>query len=376
MQKKRLIQKIFEALRAFFTKNICFEFECIPIHISNASYRKIINWIMVELAIVLKTKRPLGWPTFLQIEPTTKCNLKCSYCPVSQIENSSTGHMDKKMFEQVVDELADYTLLLVFWGWGEPFVNPQVYDMIAHAKKRGINVISSTNGYVFTDKKQARQLVLSGIDYLIVSTVGISQESYEHFRQGNVNKPLQGIQNIVEQKKKLNSSTPLISLTLVVTQYSEHEVRLAKEVAESLEVDMLSLKKINQCTREIDGKKNIDILPNDLKYHRLRYEKGSHTPIMVRHNPCKALWHNTTLRWNGRVNSCAFDFSGVSALGDFNKKNIKEIWHDEPYHKMRYQFREDWKSISICSKCTYAFAGGNYTDIIAESFFFKNVQQK
>jgi radical SAM protein with 4Fe4S-binding SPASM domain len=374
--RKSLLKKTGEALRALVMRDISFEYEHIPIHIKQTSYRKIINWILVELSIVLKMKKPWGWPTFLQIEPTTECNLKCSYCPASLETGKPRGNVDKKMVEQLVDEIGDYTLLLVLWGWGEPFVNPDIYDMIAYAKERGISTISSTNGHVFADRNQARRLVHSGIDALIVSTTGITQDSFARFRKGKVDTSLQGVRNIMEEKQKLDSNTPLVSLTLVVTRYNEHEVALAKEVAKSLNVDMLSLKKLNPCAVYLEEEKSIESIPKDDKYIRFQYDGTSKKPLGVRNNLCKALWHKTNLRWDGRINSCTFDFEGVSALGDLKREKFKKIWRGASYRRMREAFREDWKSISLCSRCTYAFVGGNHTDVIAESFFFNSKAEK
>ena len=116
--RRNLFQNISNAVTALATRNISFEFENIPIRIGRASYRKIINWILVELSIILKSKRAWGWPTFLQIEPTTLCNMRCSFCPVSKKSERPTGNMDIDMFEKFIDQAGGYALLLVLWGWG------------------------------------------------------------------------------------------------------------------------------------------------------------------------------------------------------------------------------------------------------------------
>ena len=90
----------------------------------------------------------------------------------------------------------------------------------------------------------------------------------------------------------------------------------------------------------------------------------------MKHNPCKALWHNPTLRWDGTVNPCVYDFDGKHVLGDVKSQTFAEIWSGERYAQMRRQFRRDWESIDICENCTYAVVGGNYTDIVADTWLF------
>ena len=54
--------------------------------------------------------------------------------------------------------------MILLWDWGEPFLNPSIYEMIAHAKRHSIKIVSSTNGLIFADGDHAEQLVRSGID--------------------------------------------------------------------------------------------------------------------------------------------------------------------------------------------------------------------
>ena len=90
--------------------------------------------------------------------------------------------------------------------------------------------------------------------------------------------------------------------------------------------------------------------------------------MRVANNPCKALWHNPTLRWDGTVNPCVYDFDGAHVLGDTRTEPFAAIWTGERYAAMREKFRTRWQDIDICSRCTYAYAGGNYTDVVADTW--------
>ena len=113
LNKITLLHKIITAVEALITRNIRIEFERIPITIRNASYRKILNWILVELSILLRLRHPRGWPTNLQIEPTTRCNMKCSHCPASRKTDESNGDLiasGAKAFQSDhIDNLVDET---------------------------------------------------------------------------------------------------------------------------------------------------------------------------------------------------------------------------------------------------------------------------
>jgi MoaA/NifB/PqqE/SkfB family radical SAM enzyme len=133
--------------------------------------------------------------------------------------------MNLKTFKKLIDETEDYVFLLLLWGWGEPFMNPNVYEMIAYAKSKGIQSISSTNGHPFSRRRNAEKVVRSGMDSLIFAVDGISQQTYQLYRQGgDLEKVVEGIRNVVETKESLGSVTPLINLRFIVMKHNEHEI--------------------------------------------------------------------------------------------------------------------------------------------------------
>jgi len=363
---RNLTKNITDALRALIARDIRFEYEHIPIRIRRAPYRKILNWVAVEAAIAVKSARPWGLPTYIQIEPTTICNLGCKYCPVSErTGDEPIGHQDPDMALRLIDELHRTALLVVLWGWGEPFLAPGIYDLIRHARSRDLVVISSTNGHVFAKDKHARRVVESGIDKLLVSTSGMSDESYEMSRKGSFEQPLQGVQNILKWKRKLGVSTPYLSLTLIVTQDNEHEIAEARARAEGLGVDMLNMKRINPATTT----EGVD-LPTDMTLRRFTYD-GTGVPMVAKENRCRALFHKTTLRWDGRINSCTFDIHNETTLGDYTTDSFKKIWRGPAYRRMRGAFRKNWRDIPICTRCTYGFEGGHSTESVIESIRYE-----
>jgi radical SAM protein with 4Fe4S-binding SPASM domain len=127
---------------------------------------------------------------------------------------------------------------------------------------------------------------------------------------------------------------------------------------------------MNTASVKPDPNRVDEALPEDLRLRRFTYLDDGVTRVRVKHNPCKALWHNPTVRWDGTINSCVYDFDGTHVLGDLRREPFARIWSGARYADMRRRFRTDWERIDICSRCTYAFAGGNYTDVVADTWFF------
>ncbi len=110
--------------------------------------KKVANGILTEGSVSFKPTMPWGMPTVLQLRPTSRCNLHCRVCPVGMGLDRPTGDMDLPLFQRIIDELGEYLLLIMFWDWGEPFLNPHAYEMIRYARCAGIKVVCSTNGHV------------------------------------------------------------------------------------------------------------------------------------------------------------------------------------------------------------------------------------
>ena len=374
-----LILKSYKALRALLRRSVIIECDLIPHKFDNVPLKKIFNWILVEASILRKPERPWGWPTHLMIEPTTYCNLKCALCPVTEGMERPRGHMDFGLFKRVIDEVGDYAFLLFLWDWGEPFLNPSIYQMISYAKQKGIKVISSTNGHLFAQAEHADKVIQSGLDTLIVAVDGISQETYERYRGGgNLESVLQGIREIVARKRTLKSATPLINFRFIVMRHNEHEIPQLKDLAKSLEVDALTLKTLNPYSndtyylkRSAKDKRGNEFLPKDSRYRRFSYSPNGQTPLRVQNNPCKNLWNNPVVHWNGIVCPCTYDYNEQLVFGDLKTNTFKDIWFGVSYRDIRRRFRSGWESINICRDCSLAFEGGNCPfEGIAETFFF------
>jgi sulfatase maturation enzyme AslB (radical SAM superfamily) len=178
-----LISKSYQAIKALATRQVRIECDRIPYHFHNVRLKKLLNWMVVETSIYFKPEHPWGWPTHLQIEPTTFCNLRCTLCPVTVGMDRPGGHMDFDLYKKIIDEVGGYVFLILLWDWGEPFLNPSIYEMISYAKQKGIKLVCSTNGHLFKKREETEKLISSGLDSIFFAVDGISQETYEPYRQ-------------------------------------------------------------------------------------------------------------------------------------------------------------------------------------------------
>lgn len=370
--------KCWKAIKALVTREVKIECDRIPHTFHQVPLKKILNWILVEAAALARPERPVGWPTHLQVEPTTYCNLRCLLCPVNTGLKRPRGHMDFRVFQKVVAEVGEYVFFILLWDWGEPFLNPQIYDMIRYARERGIKLISSTNGHLFAQGDHADRVVRSGLDTLIVALDGITQETYEKYRQGGeLDAVLKGIRAIVARKRALNTDTPLINLRFLVMRHNEHEIPRVPDLARSLGVDALTFNTLNSHCQETDAAKRAllearyqELLPQSQLYQRFRYDAAG-DKMRVGRNPCKRLWNNPAIHWDGTVSSCFFDYAGKRNLGNLNSDTLTDIWRGIKFRQLRREFHTDWERLSLCRDCSNSFVGGDCSwETMSEAIFF------
>jgi radical SAM protein with 4Fe4S-binding SPASM domain len=70
--------------------------------------------------------------------------------------------------------------------------------------------------------------------------------------------------------------------------------------------------------------------------------------------PCRLLWSDMVVAWDGRVMLCCVDYEGEVTLGDLKNQNLKEIWKGEKLRKVREtHLKGEFQKTPLCDRCTY-----------------------
>lgn len=317
------------------------------------SLKKINNAAKVFISFytsrILGIPKISGMPLGLAIEPTTSCNLRCPQCPSGlRTFTRPTGMLETGLFQKIIDEHAPTLFHLTFYFQGEPYLNPEFFDMVKYANAKKIFVSTSTNAH-YLNKENAIKTVKSGLNRLIISVDGIQQESYSLYRiGGKLSTVLDGIQAICEAKKELNSISPQIIIQNIIFKHNEKEIKDFIQLFKGMDV------KIQFKTAQIyDYENGSDLIPEDLKYSRYKKQNVSNYKIKNPHfNHCWKMWHSSVITWDGKVIPCCFDKDAHYKLGDLNQNTFESVWKSSAYNKFRKQLLNNRKEIDICTNCT------------------------
>ncbi len=298
------------------------------------------------------TRKPVHWgmPMSISIEPTTSCNLRCPECPSGlRSFTRPTGMLDDDFFRNTIDEVKNHLTYLLFYFQGEPYLHPQFLDLVKYASERKIYTATSTNAHYLNDAN-AKKTVESGLDRLIISIDGTTQETYEAYRiGGKLEKVIEGTKNIIKWKRELKSKTPHVIFQFLVVKPNEHQIKEVKQLARELGVNEVGLK-----TAQIyDYEQGSDLIPTIDKYARYKRESDGRYSIKNKLlNHCWKMWHSCVITWDGKVVPCCFDKDAHYQLGDLKSTPFATLWHGEAYTKFRKSLLISRNEIEMCQNCT------------------------
>jgi radical SAM protein with 4Fe4S-binding SPASM domain len=316
--------------------------------------KRLTNALLVYIGFYFsrffKSAKPWGMPISLSIEPTTACNLGCPECPSGLKQFSrDTGNLKAENFNRWLDQLSPTLSYLNFYFQGEPFIHNDILQFISKASQAGIYTSTSTNAHFITEKR-AQEIVQSGLDRILISIDGTTQEVYEQYRvHGSLQKVLDGTKHLVEARKNLNSKTPHIIFQFLVVRPNEHQIEEAKQLANEYKVDEIRFK----TAQVYDYENGNPLIPTIEKYSR--YKRLSNGKFVVKSsldNHCWRMWSGAVVTWDGKVVPCCFDKDATHEMGNLSKEDFKSIWKGKAYAMFRKQLLKGRKEIDICKNCS------------------------
>jgi len=119
-------------------------------------------------------------PVLVHIIPMRRCNLSCGYC---NEYDSVSEPVPLQVMLQRVDHLADLGTSVITISGGEPLMHPQLADIVARIRERGMICTLISNGYYFSPDR-IEQLNRAGLDHLEISIDNVEPDavSYKSLR--------------------------------------------------------------------------------------------------------------------------------------------------------------------------------------------------
>ena len=270
-------------------------------------------------------------PLKVIIENTNACNSDCSFCAHRQITRKK-GFMSFRLFKKIIDDCANLELREVaIYRFGEPLLDPQFPEKIAYTKKAGIKSVSTNTNASLLNEESATKILDSGIDVIYMSLDATSKAIYEGIRRGlKYDVVERNIMRFIELRNARRQK-PTIILNFCVIQENRNQVKDFIRKWKS-SVDQIWIADAHDWSGNVETK-------NRRPFQRIQ--------------PCRLLWTEMVVSWDGKVPLCCVDYNDTIVFGDLTEESIKDIWSGKKLEKYRkIHVNKNFNKIPICRNCT------------------------
>ncbi len=332
-------------------------------------------------------------PLRIDIELLHNCNLQCEMCsfvPGNEINKAFSNKL-RSYHEKIEDypSLEEWNIFFkqvskfsptINLSGGEPLLHPEFFEILKIIKNYKLITTMTTNATLIDDIK-AKDLVLSGIESLVISIDG-DEETHDNIRKikGSFNNTINGIKLLKKYKKEYHSSTPRIVINSTISWLNFNDLSFAEELFTEIkpykwnfshlflgngdyveksidklykprdDLDALNkfyhLVDVNTLYHEIQklkkGKygKHISFLPH-LNYEKLKifYEKPE---IPVR-KKCHYPYYSCVVQGDGSIITCMYYKMGTI------RDDFKKLWNSQNYKEFRMHLKKGL--FAKCSRC-------------------------
>jgi radical SAM protein with 4Fe4S-binding SPASM domain len=270
------------------------------------------------------------FPTHIDIEAASSCQMRCPMCYTTYMPDEIKGLMKWDLYVKLVDEVAIRGVYSIKLSWrGEPLLNNRIIDMIKYAKEKGIKEVSLLTNAELMTAKMAEAIVDSGLDWISISADG-TKAVYDEIRAPAVfEETLSKVQYLKDYRNSLKLAKPLIRVQSILSAVEDPD------------------EYINSWKNKVD---RINIISDQIRDYETRTDQ-EYDPYYM----CPKPWTRINVAHDGKIHQCGADYSGKLIIGDTNSQSLYEIWHGAESKKIRNAFINHTylDDLPACRNCSY-----------------------
>lgn len=316
---------------------------------------KLIPGIKEPLAI----KMPL--PSYIQIEPTFKCNLLCSNCFRTSYKREKMN-LDPALFKLILEQLPDLKVIKL-QGLGETLLYDHLETILTYGKERNIEFITISNGTMISEKNS--DFLLSYFSNFYLSLDSLLPERFSKIRgKSNLEEILKNFKILSNKKEKYKTK---LGINFVITHENYDEIKNLADFVREYSIDIITLVEIENWflpsqkeyknTMEYIKKSRefssvirvsvIELMEEMKKTGTEAYFIGSEK----RKERCLWPFYLSCITCDGYVIPCCTRANTeLSGLGNVRETDFKDIWNSTAYMEIREAIIKNKPSFT-CDTC-------------------------
>ena len=267
-------------------------------------------------------------PKSVKIEITSRCDLKCFFCVVAY-KKREKSHINKDLLYRILNEIKEAGVKEVGLFWlGEPFLNDELPDYVAYAKKIGIPYVFITTNGRLASKDKLKRVFDSGLDSIKFS---INAKNKEDFKNTTGVDAFDQVINHIQLAYKVRDESPRPSIFASTVfdpkrekDYWETDALISPFVDEHYKLRLYGDKTFSTNEDEVGSIVN----------HR-------HNRSISEMLPCWSLFTLPHITYNGFMSACYCDFNPDYFMADLKKVSFIDAWHSNKFMKLREKHLEE-----------------------------------
>lgn len=257
----------------------------------------------------------------IYIEITNRCNLKCDFCILNKRKIRDIS-MDE--YKTVLNKISSYTKEIYLHVLGEPLLHPSINEFISYAKKKGLEVNITTNGY-FIDRLKENP-----------KRVNVSLHSYNKKYGISLDDYLNKIFDYIDS----NRDNTYFSLRLWANKNKEIVNYINKRYK-------LNLYNVSD-NQKIKIGKNLLIDT----FHEFIWPNLNNS-YYSENGKCYGLINHIGILSDGTIIPCCLDSEGIINLGNIFADNLGDILNKDIVKGMVNGFKNNKKYMELCRHCSF-----------------------
>ena len=283
--------------------------------------------------------RSFPFPQWVHVEVTNACNLDCVMCPRGSMDRP-VGSMDRALFSDLIRQMTPtrrFVEGLALMGLGEPLLHRDLVAMSRQAKEAGFaHVYTSTNAQLLTPDAGERLIREGGLDRIIFSVDGATRETYESIRvKGDYDRLVANIEGFLAAKRRLGATRPRTTFQLLVMDRTRDEIEpfLDRWVPRLGPTDDILIKTVDTFGGQVTD---------------FRVDHALRPAARI---PCRQLWKDLSISWDGRVTVCCKDALYRLDVGNARERTLATLWRSPKWEALRAAHRAGRWDMPPCDRC-------------------------
>ncbi|MBU4502157.1 MAG: radical SAM protein, partial [Nanoarchaeota archaeon] len=276
-------------------------------------------------------------PLVVSLEITSSCNLNCLYCYADPI---CGGHMHKLVFFDLIDSLLKQGVFKIHLSGGEPFLHPDIFEILKFSDDRQIDPALSTNGVVLN--KQMIEKYSQVFTNAALRRIQISLDSHiekiHNLTRGFFKEIMHNIELLIENK---------IDITIGIVVHKQNLPNISDMINYFYpDIKSYHLMNVMPCKRVIDNADFLVVSRKELDsfYRQLHLEVKNKYPGIILNSPfsefdcieaeesiecerCFAGYTRIAITPDLKVLPCPISRNVI--MGDLNCNNLTDIWKSD-----------------------------------------------